>query len=44
MTRTKDAFLIISLRVEVVKTVKVKSYTRIRSGKLEKVRGYERKY
>ncbi len=42
--RTQIARLEISLRVEVLKLVKVKSYTRIRNGKIERVKGHERRY
>ncbi len=44
MKRNKNVRLEISLKVEVVKLVKVKSYTRVRSGKIERVKGYERRY
>ncbi len=43
MKRTKIARLEISLRVEMVKLVKVKPYTRLRDGKIERVSGYERR-
>ncbi len=43
MKRTDIARLEISLRVEMVKYVKVKPYTRLRNGKIEKVDGYERR-
>ncbi len=44
MKRTSVARLEISLKVEVVKLVKVKSYTRVRNGKIERVKGYERRF
>ncbi len=44
MKRNKNVCLEISLKVEVVKLVKVKSYTRVRKGKVERVKGYERRY
>ncbi len=44
MKRNKNVRLEISLRVEVVKLVKVQSYTRVRNGKIERVKGYERRY
>ncbi len=44
MKRNKNVRLEISLKVEVVKLVKVKSYTRVRNGKIERVKGYERRY
>ncbi len=44
MKRNKNVRLEILLKVEVVKLVKVKSYTRVRNGKIERVKGYERIY
>ncbi len=44
MKRIHSTRLEISLKVEVVKLVKVKSYTRVRNGKIERVKGYERRY
>ncbi len=41
--RTNIARLEILLRVEMIKYVKVKPYTRVRNGKTEKVDGYERR-
>ncbi len=41
MKRNKNVRLEISLKVEVVK---VKSYTRVRNGKIERVKGYERRF
>ncbi len=41
--RIKIARLEISLRVEMVKIVKVKPYIRLRNGKIELVNGYERR-
>ncbi len=43
MKRTQVARLEISLKVEVVKSVKVKSYIRVRNGKIERVRSYRRR-
>ncbi len=44
MKRNKNVCLEISLKFEVVKLVKVKSYTRVRNCKIERVKGYERRY
>ncbi len=44
MKRNKNVRLEISLKVEVVKVVKVKSYIRVRNGKIERVKGYERRF
>ncbi len=44
LTRNKNVRLEISLKVEVVKLIKVKSYTRVRNCKIERVKGYERRY
>ncbi len=34
----------ISLRVEVIRLVRVKAYTRIRNGRIQKVRSHYRRY
>ncbi len=44
MQRKVKTVLQITTRVEVLKLVKVKSFTRVRNGKKEKVRSYYRKY
>ncbi len=43
MKRTNVARLEISLKVEFFKLVKVKSYIRVRNGKIERVKGHERR-
>ena len=42
--RTQSQFVLISIRVEVTKLVKVKPFIRIRNGKIEKVKAHFRKY
>ena len=42
--RTHCKFVIISIRVEIVRLVRVKAYKRIRLGKVERVRSHFRKY
>ncbi len=44
MKRKVKTVLQITTRVEVLKLVKVKSFTRVRNGKKEKVRSYYRKH
>ncbi len=41
MKRTHSTRLEISLKVEFFKVVKVKSYIRVRNGKIERVKGHE---
>ncbi len=43
MKRNKNVRLEISLKVEFFKVVKVKSYIRVRNGKIERVKGHERR-
>ena len=42
--RTRCKFVIISIRAEIVRLVRVKAYKRIRLGKVERVRSHFRKY
>lgn len=42
--RTHCKFVIISIRVEVIRLVRIKAYKRIRFGKIEWVRSHFRKY
>ena len=42
--RTDCRLVIISIRAEIVRLVKVRAYTRTRLGKIERVRGHFRRY
>ena len=42
--RTESQDVQISIRVEVVKLVRVKAHERVRNGKVEKVRAHYRRY
>ena len=42
--RTHCKFVIISIRAEIVRLVRVKAYKRIRLGKIERVRTHVRRY
>ncbi len=42
--RLDFVFLEISLRVELIRIVRVKAYTRIRNGRIQKVRSHYRRY
>ena len=42
--RTHCKFVIISIRVEVIRLVRIKAYKRKRFGKIERVRSHFRKY
>ncbi len=42
--RTHCKFVIISIRAEIIRLVRVKAYERIRFGKIEQVRSHFRKY
>ena len=42
--RTYLNVVLISIRVEQLRLVKVRAYTRVRNGKLERVNSYYRKY
>ena len=42
--RTNCKFVIISIRAEIVKFVRVKAYKRIRFGKVERVKSHFRRY
>ncbi len=42
--RTHCKFVIISVRVEVIRLVRIKAYKRKRFGKIERVRSHFRKY
>ena len=42
--RTYYYFVIVSIRVEIVRLVRIKSYRRIRFGKIERVRSHFRRY
>ncbi len=43
MKRTHFVVLEVSLRAEIVKYVKVKSYKRLRNGKIERIKSYYRR-
>ena len=42
--RTYQEFVLVSIEVEVIRLVKVRSYKRVRFGKVEKVRSHYRRY
>lgn len=42
--RTYYYFVIVSIRVEIVRLVRIKAYKRIRFGKIERVRSHFRQY
>lgn len=42
--KTRPRIVRISTRVEVVRLVKVRSYKRVRNGKIERVKSHYRKY
>lgn len=42
--RTYQDFVLVSIEVEVIRLVKVRSYKRVRFGKVEKVRSHYRRY
>ena len=42
--RTYCKFVIVSIRVEIVRLVRIKAYKRIRFGKIERVRSHFRQY
>ena len=42
--RTNCKFVIISIREEIIRLVRIKAYKRIRFGKVERVRSHFRKY
>ena len=42
--RTNCKFVIISIRAEIIRLVRVKAYKRIRFGKIERVRSHVRRY
>lgn len=42
--RTYYYFVIVSIRVEIVRLVRIKAYKRIRLGKIERVRSHFRQY
>ncbi len=42
--RTDCKFVIVSIRVEVVRLVRIKAYTRTRFGKVERVKSHIRRY
>ena len=42
--RTHCKFVIISIRAEIIRLVRVKAYKRIRFGKIERVRSHVRRY
>ena len=42
--RTYYYFVIVSIRVEIVRLVRIKAYRRIRFGKIERVRSHFRRY
>ena len=42
--RTYQDFVLVSIEVEVIRLVKVRSYQRVRFGKVEKVRSHYRRY
>ncbi|HIR34047.1 MAG TPA: hypothetical protein IAB85_07525 [Candidatus Coprenecus merdigallinarum] len=42
--RTYYYFVIVSIRVEIVRLVRIKAYKRIRFGKIERVRSHFRRY
>lgn len=42
--RTYYCFVIVSIRVEIVRLVRIKAYKRIRFGKIERVRSHFRRY
>ena len=42
--RTYYRFVIVSIRVEIVRLVRIKAYKRIRFGKIERVRSHFRRY
>ena len=43
-TRTNCSFVIISIRAEIVRLVRVRAYKRIRHGRIERVRSHFRMY
>ena len=42
--RTYQEFVLVSIEVEIIRLVKVRSYKRVRFGKVEKVRSHYRRY
>ena len=42
--RAYCTFVIVSIRVEIVRLVRIKAYKRIRFGKIERVRSHFRRY